>query len=122
LIKGNSEVFAANAAVGAGALLGHVIEDAIIFRLDDELQVGHSRLERKRTIHPPIGARGLCVQSRRALCAIHKIFIGAQNKKPETDARIQGSAAVAQLDRVLGYEPRGRGFESCQPHQLLKVQ
>src|SRR5699024_1942353 len=24
-------------------------------------------------------------------------------------------AAVAQLDRVLGYEPRGRGFESCQP-------
>ena len=26
-------------------------------------------------------------------------------------------AAVAQLDRVLGYEPRGRGFESCQPHQ-----
>ena len=27
-------------------------------------------------------------------------------------------AAVAQLDRVLGYEPRGRGFESCQPHHL----
>ncbi len=28
-------------------------------------------------------------------------------------------AAVAQLDRVLGYEPRGRGFESCQPrHQF----
>ena len=26
-------------------------------------------------------------------------------------------AAVAQLDRVLGYEPRGRGFDSCQPHQ-----
>ena len=25
-------------------------------------------------------------------------------------------AAVAQLDRVLGYEPRGRGFNSCQPH------
>src|SRR5206468_11266782 len=29
-------------------------------------------------------------------------------------------AAVAQLDRVLGYEPRGRGFDSCQPHQLLQ--
>ena len=29
------------------------------------------------------------------------------------------SAAVAQLDRVLGYEPRGRGFESCQPHHLF---
>jgi hypothetical protein len=30
---------------------------------------------------------------------------------------MDGSAAVAQLDRVLGYEPRGRGFESCQPRQ-----
>ena len=29
-------------------------------------------------------------------------------------------AAVAQLDRVLGYEPRGRGFNSCQPHQPLQ--
>ena len=27
-------------------------------------------------------------------------------------------AAVAQLDRVLGYEPRGRGFESCQPRHI----
>ncbi len=27
-------------------------------------------------------------------------------------------AAVAQLDRVLGYEPRGRGFNSCQPHHM----
>ena len=30
---------------------------------------------------------------------------------------IQGYAAVAQLDRVPGYEPGGRGFESCQPRQ-----
>ena len=30
-------------------------------------------------------------------------------------------AAVAQLDRVLGYEPRGRGFNSCQPHQNSSV-
>jgi hypothetical protein len=29
-------------------------------------------------------------------------------------------AAVAQLDRVLGYEPRGRGFNSCQPHQYCE--
>src|ERR1700761_3130028 len=29
-------------------------------------------------------------------------------------------AAVAQMDRVLGYEPRGRGFESCQPHHLSR--
>ena len=27
-------------------------------------------------------------------------------------------AAVAQLDRVSGYEPEGRGFESCQPRQV----
>jgi hypothetical protein len=33
-------------------------------------------------------------------------------------ARIAGFAAVAQLDRVLGYEPRGRGFDSCQPRQI----
>ncbi|MEY3528789.1 MAG: hypothetical protein RLZZ549_1276, partial [Pseudomonadota bacterium] len=30
-------------------------------------------------------------------------------------------AAVAQLDRVLGYEPRGRGFESCQPRHILTI-
>ena len=34
-------------------------------------------------------------------------------------AIMRGCAAVAQLDRVLGYEPRGRGFDSCQPHQNL---
>ena len=32
-------------------------------------------------------------------------------------------AAVAQLDRVLGYEPRGRGFESLRlHHKSLKSQ
>src|SRR5574344_1755259 len=35
---------------------------------------------------------------------------------------IMAYAAVAQLDRVLGYEPRGRGFDSCQPHQNDKPQ
>jgi hypothetical protein len=29
-------------------------------------------------------------------------------------------AAVAQLDRVFGYEPKGRGFESLQPYQKEK--
>ena len=24
----------------------------------------------------------------------------------------------SQADRALGYEPRGRGFDSCQPHHL----
>ena len=28
------------------------------------------------------------------------------------------NAPVAQLDRVLGYEPRGRGFESCRARQF----
>ena len=45
--------------------------------------------------------------------------------RPATPARdrchkllsLRAHAAVAQLDRVLGYEPRGRGFNSCQPHQ-----
>ena len=27
-------------------------------------------------------------------------------------------APVAQLDRVFGYEPKGRGFESLRGHQL----
>ena len=27
-------------------------------------------------------------------------------------------AAVAQLDRVFGYEPKGLGFESLQPYQF----
>ena len=36
---------------------------------------------------------------------------------PGFHAIIRSLAAVAQLDRVLGYEPRGRGFDSCQPHQ-----
>ena len=31
-----------------------------------------------------------------------------------------GVAPVAQLDRVLGYEPRGRGFESCRARQNSK--
>ena len=37
-------------------------------------------------------------------------------EKPCYTAKLD--AAVAQLDRVLGYEPRGRGFDSCQPHQI----
>ena len=32
---------------------------------------------------------------------------------------ITSSAPVAQLDRVLGYEPRGRGFESCRARQNI---
>ena len=29
-------------------------------------------------------------------------------------------ATVAQLDRVLGYEPSGQGFESLQLHQIRR--
>jgi hypothetical protein len=31
------------------------------------------------------------------------------------------NAPVAQLDRVLGYEPRGRGFKSCRARQTLRA-
>ena len=33
------------------------------------------------------------------------------------DNPLSTSAPVAQLDRVPGYEPGGRGFESCLAHQ-----
>lgn len=33
---------------------------------------------------------------------------------------IRPVAPVAQLDRVLGYEPRGRGFNSCRAHHYFK--
>ena len=38
--------------------------------------------------------------------------------RPRPAGILPARAAVAQLDRVLGYEPRGRGFESCQPRQM----
>ncbi len=31
------------------------------------------------------------------------------------------SAPVAQLDRVIGFEPIGRGFESLQARQVTKT-
>ena len=31
--------------------------------------------------------------------------------------RLDKQAPVAQLDRVFGYEPKGRGFESLLAHQ-----
>jgi hypothetical protein len=34
--------------------------------------------------------------------------------------KLRGLAPVAQLDRVLGYEPRGRGFESCRARHSVK--
>ena len=32
-----------------------------------------------------------------------------------------GNVLVAQLDRVFGYEPKGRGFESLQARQKVKA-
>ena len=34
---------------------------------------------------------------------------------------ISVNATVAQLDRVFGYEPNGRGFESLRLHQSLRA-
>ena len=39
---------------------------------------------------------------------------------PRATMRPASNAPVAQLDRVLGYEPRGRGFESCRARHLFK--
>ncbi len=47
--------------------------------------------------------------------------IGAAPRCSAQSATMCGFAAVAQLDRVLGYEPRGRGFNSCQPHHKRKA-
>ena len=41
--------------------------------------------------------------------------------KPAYNAHLQ-NAPVAQLDRVLGYEPRGQEFESLRAHHTLKAQ
>jgi len=46
-----------------------------------------------------------------------KVFANVSSRNDRFDVIILFFAAVAQLDRVLGYEPRGRGFDSCQPHQ-----
>ena len=35
--------------------------------------------------------------------------------------KINKYAPVAQLDRVLGFEPRGRRFESCRVYQNNKL-
>ena len=39
-------------------------------------------------------------------------------KKKSVESRLQNYAPVAQLDRVLGYEPSGREFESLQARHL----
>ena len=38
---------------------------------------------------------------------------------PPNEKSFENSASVAQLDRVLGYEPRGQEFESLRVHQLI---
>jgi hypothetical protein len=54
----------------------------------------------------------------------HSPAKGASGHKPGSRVRIPPSpprqhfhAPVAQLDRVLGYEPRGQEFESLRAHQ-----
>ena len=39
------------------------------------------------------------------------------HKKGAIIIKFNGSAPIAQLDRVFGYEPKGRGFESLLAHQ-----
>ena len=53
-------------------------------------------------------------KNKNSTCQIEKyvlLFISCQR-----EILLLRYAAVAQLDRVFGYEPKGRGFESLQPY------
>lgn len=45
------------------------------------------------------------------------ILLNMLTKSPKNAIIFFVNASVAQLDRVLGYEPNGRGFESLRMHQ-----
>ena len=49
-------------------------------------------------------------------------FLKRDQHLPKNEAayRLQSDAPVAQLDRVRGYEPRGREFESLRARQLIE--
>ena len=58
-------------------------------------------------------------KNKNSTCQIKKyvlLFISCQR-----EILLLRYAAVAQLDRVFGYEPKGRGFESLQPYQNRKI-
>ena len=44
------------------------------------------------------------------------ILLNMLTKSPKNAIIFFVNASVAQLDRVLGYEPNGRGFESLRVH------
>jgi hypothetical protein len=50
--------------------------------------------------------------------AFNLCVIGSTPIRPTITTLI--NALVAQLDRVLGFEPRCRGFESLRAHHLIK--
>ena len=58
---------------------------------------------------------------RPCLCAVRELFRPLGDEAPKCAYNSGFRAAVAQLDRVLGYEPRGRGFESCQPRHFFQA-
>ena len=52
-----------------------------------------------------------------------RVYSLTEGSNPSLSARIailNQFAPVAQMDRVLGYEPRGRAFESLRAHQIKK--
>lgn len=57
---------------------------------------------------------------RPCLCAVRELFRPLGDEAPKCAYNSGFRAAVAQLDRVLGYEPRGRGFESCRARHPFK--
>ncbi len=49
------------------------------------------------------------------------LFSVAVNATSNLVVNIISNASVAQLDRVLGYEPSGRRFESSRMHHILRT-
>ncbi|KJT13602.1 fructose-1-phosphatase, partial [Salmonella enterica subsp. enterica serovar Heidelberg str. 607309-34] len=49
------------------------------------------------------------------------LFSVAVNATSNLVVNIISDASVAQLDRVLGYEPSGRRFESSRMHHILRT-
>ena len=53
-----------------------------------------------------------------------RVYSLTEGSNPSLSAKICAiilcfKAPVAQLDRVFGYEPKGRTFESCRAHQII---
>ncbi len=116
------ERFASNPSVGLRSELyrvwrrGREVEGTPLLREHAGKNL-HRRFEsvRLRQFAKP-AAGGLCSSSR----VDSALGRRARRSKRRPSCTIRRLAPVAQLDRVLGYEPRGRGFESCRARQSFR--